>query len=87
VVIGFTTNKELFPVQMAGTAMGIVNLFPFAGGAVFQPLLGYILEQNGTAEGTFSPGAYQQAFMVLFIAGVVALIASLFLKESMVREG
>jgi sugar phosphate permease len=87
VVIGFTSNKELFPVQMAGTATGIVNLFPFAGGAVFQPLLGYILEQNGTAEGTFSPGAYQQAFMVLFIAGVVALIASLFLKESMVREG
>ena len=85
VVIGFTTNKELFPVQMAGTATGIVNLFPFAGGAVFQPLLGYILQQNSTAEGTFSPAAYQQAFVILFIAGVIAFFASLFLKESMVR--
>ncbi len=28
VVIGFTTTKELFPVQMAGTATGLVNLFP-----------------------------------------------------------
>ena len=33
VVIGFTTAKELFPVQIAGTATGLVNLFPFAGGA------------------------------------------------------
>jgi sugar phosphate permease len=86
VVIGFTTNKELFPVQMAGTATGIVNLFPFAGGAVFQPLLGFILEQNATAEGTFTPVAYQQAFLILFIAGVIALVASLFLKESIVSE-
>ena len=86
VVIGFTTNKELFPVQMAGTATGIVNLFPFAGGAVFQPLLGYILEQNATAEGTFTPEAYQQAFLILFIAAVIAFAASLCLKESMVPE-
>jgi O-antigen ligase len=71
---------------MAGTAMGIVNLFPFAGGAVFQPLLGFILERNATAEGTFSVLAYQQAFMVLFAAGIIAFIASLFLKESMVTE-
>jgi sugar phosphate permease len=86
VVIGFTTNKELFPVQMAGTAMGIVNLFPFAGGAIFQPLLGYVLEQNSTAGGTFSPAAYEQAFMILFVAGIIAFIASLFLKESMVTD-
>ncbi len=43
VVIGFTTNKELFPVQMAGTATGMINLFPFLGGAVFQPILGFVL--------------------------------------------
>ena len=86
VVIGFTTNKELFPVQMAGTATGIVNLFPFAGGAVFQPLLGYFLERNGAVEGRFTPEGYQQAFLILFIAGVIAFIASLFLKESLVAE-
>jgi ABC-type phosphate/phosphonate transport system permease subunit len=28
--------------------------------------------------------AYQQAFVILFIAGVIAFVASLFLKESMV---
>lgn len=86
VVIGFTTNKELFPVQMAGTATGIVNLFPFAGGAVFQPLLGYVLEQNTAAGGTFPPQAYQNAFTVLFAAGIIAFVASLFMKESLVED-
>jgi len=38
VVIGFTAAKELFPTQIAGTSTGMVNLFPFAGGALFQPL-------------------------------------------------
>jgi len=86
VVIGFTTNKELFPVQMAGTATGIANLFPFLGGAVFQPLLGYVLEKNSTADGLFTLTAYQQAFGILFFAAIVAFGASLFLKESMVSE-
>ena len=45
VVIGFTTTKELFPVQIAGTSTGLVNLFPFAGGALFQPFLGRCLHR------------------------------------------
>jgi len=47
VVVGFTTAKELFPVSIAGTSTGLVNLFPFAGGAVMQPVLGGILEHFG----------------------------------------
>ena len=86
VVIGFTTNKELFPVQMAGTATGLVNLFPFAGGAVFQPILGIVLEHYGRTGDSFNTVGYQQAFLVLFICSVVALIASLFMKETLVKR-
>ena len=86
VVIAFTANKELFPVQMAGTATGIVNLFPFAGGAVFQPLLGYVLEHYGRTGTSFSLLGYQRAFQVLFISGLVALIASFFVKETLKPE-
>jgi len=86
VVIGFTTNKELFPVQMAGTATGLVNLFPFAGGAVFQPVLGYVLERTGRAGDAFTLAGYQNAFWVLFLCAVVALLASLFMKETMARQ-
>lgn len=86
VVIAFTTNKELFPVNMAGTATGLVNLFPFAGGAVFQPLLGYVLERHGRIGDAFTLAGYKQAFFVLFLCGIIALASSLFLKETMVED-
>lgn len=86
VVIGFTSAKELFPVQMAGTATGLVNLFPFAGGAVFQPVLGAVLEAHGRVDGAFTTAGYQSAFLVLLGCAAVALGASLGLRETMPRS-
>jgi sugar phosphate permease len=86
VVIGFTTTKELFPVQMAGTATGLVNLFPFAGGAVFQPVLGHVLEKHGRIAGAFTLSGYKQAFLILFLCGIITLAASLCLRETMKKE-
>ena len=86
VAIVFITAKELFPVRIAGTASGLVNLFPFVGAAVFQPLLGYLMEREGRAGGVFTPAAYSHAFSVLFLCGVIAFVSSLFLRETMARE-
>lgn len=86
VVVGFTMAKELFPVQIAGTSTGLANLFPFAGGAVFQPILGHILETQGKIGNAFTVEGYRQAFLALFACGVVALLASLCLRETLVRE-
>lgn len=83
VVIGFTTVKELFPVQIAGTSTGLVNIFPFAGGAIFQPLLGYLLERHGLVEGAFTLAGYKEAFFVLFVCGFIAFVASLCLQETL----
>jgi sugar phosphate permease len=85
VVIGFTTTKELFPVQMAGTSTGLVNLFPFAGGAVFQPVLGYLLERHGRIEGAFTLAGYEEAFLALFVCGIIAFLATLFLQETLTK--
>jgi sugar phosphate permease len=82
VVIGFTTIKEMYPAQISGTATGLVNLFPFAGGAVFQPVLGALLERHGKTAGMFTPEGYREAFLVLFLCGVSALIASLCTRET-----
>jgi sugar phosphate permease len=86
VVIGFTTTKELFPVQIAGTSTGLVNLFPFLGGAVGQPVLGYVLERNGREGSAFTLAGYQQAFLLLFFCAVIAFLASLCLKETLVKK-
>jgi sugar phosphate permease len=86
VVIGFTSTKELFPVQIAGTSTGLVNIFPFAGGAFFQPLLGYLLERPGKAGDAFTLTGYKHAFLALFLCGLLAFAACLFLKETLVKE-
>lgn len=80
--IGFTMNKEMFPVSMSGTATGLINLFPFAGGAFFQPLLGRILERFGRENGMFTLAGYKAVFLVLLISVVISFAASLFLKET-----
>jgi MFS family permease len=86
VVIAFTATKELFPVEIAGTSVGAVNLFPFAGGAAFQPLLGYVLELVGGETDSYSVAGYRAVFVVCLIASVIALLAISFMKETYVRE-
>ncbi len=82
VAIGFTMTKELFPVGMAGTAVGLVNLFPFLGGALMQPAVGYLLESRSSGLQTYSAAAYGFAFRLFFASACLAFLASLLLKES-----
>jgi sugar phosphate permease len=82
VVIAFTTTKELFPIEIAGTSVGAINLFPFAGGAVFQPVLGQILERFSGGD-TYSVDGYRAVFIACFIAAVVALAAISFMTETL----
>ncbi|HIE07302.1 MAG TPA: MFS transporter [Desulfarculaceae bacterium] len=82
VVIGFTTTKELFPVAIAGTSVGTVNLFPFLGGAVFMPLLGKILDAYPKTEGHYDPQAYSLMLYLLCGAAGLALICSFLMKET-----
>ena len=84
-VIAFTMNKELFPIGIAGTATGLVNLFPFFGGAVYQPVLGYVLEHWGSAGEGFAAAAYQAAFLALFVSAIIAFGAALLTRETLER--
>jgi sugar phosphate permease len=86
VVIGFTAVKELFPVNIAGTATGLVNIFPFAGGAIFQPLAGYLLERAGNVGGAFTLTGYRYMFYLLLMSAVIAFIACCFISETFPEE-
>ncbi len=83
VIFGFTMIKELFPVEIAGTSTGLVNIFPFLGGAVFMPLLGRVLDAYPkTAAGGYSLEAYKILLLILLGASVVSLICTLLMKET-----
>ncbi len=83
VVIGFTTTKEMFPIEIAGTSVGTVNLFPFLGGAVFQPLVGWILDSYPKSPaGAYTVEAYKTMFVLLLGASTIAFISTFFMKET-----
>lgn len=83
VVIGFTTAKELFPVEIAGTSVGTVNLFPFLGGAILQPLLGWVLEAYPkVSPGVYSLSGYKAMLLILLAASIIALASTFFMKET-----
>jgi sugar phosphate permease len=80
-----TAAKELFPVKIAGTAVGALNLFPFLGGAVFQVLMGAILSRTANEAG-YSLEGYQHMFLFCLATSVVSLIAVCFLTETLPKQ-
>ena len=83
VSIGFTMAKELFPLEIAGTAVGTVNLFPFLGGAIYQPMLGKVLDAwPRAAGGGYAVAAYGMLIRVLLVTSLLALVCTFFMKET-----
>lgn len=86
--VSFAVVKENNSIEYVGTASGFNNLSVLIGGAIFQPLVGYILQHtnawrlvNGVH--VYSVAAYQKALLVMplcFLASLV--IALLLLKET-----
>ena len=81
-IVSFTANKELFSKNIAGTSTGIINLFPFLGGAVFPPAMGYIMDKVGKIGAHYPVEAYKHAFLLCLISSALAFISSLFIKET-----
>ena len=86
VVVAFTSAKELFPVEIAGTSVGLANLFPFLGGAVAPPILGAILEAHEKTAVGYSAHAYSKAFLSYFLFALIALGLACFITETMKKE-
>ena len=82
VVVVFTASKELFPVSISGTAVGFMNIFPFLGAAVMQPVLGWVLDYHSGGAESYTAEDYRAAFLVYVFLAVIGLVASLFIKET-----
>ena len=82
VVVGYSAIKDSFPIQISGTATGTLNIFPFAGAALGQPLIGWYLDSFGSVDGRYSADAYSAVFKVCLIAIFGALLASTLVKET-----
>jgi sugar phosphate permease len=81
--IAIVATKEFFPPEIAGTSMGTMNIFPFIGGIMFQPLMGYVLDKTGKIQGMYQPSAYRLMVWILFITSLLSLISIMFSRETL----
>jgi MFS family permease len=66
-VLAFAHTRLLFPVSISGTAMTLINFFTMAGGAVFMPLLGKVIESFPPSGRTYPAEAYHLSFFLCFL--------------------
>ncbi|MBB4267684.1 MFS transporter [Roseospira visakhapatnamensis] len=86
-VLCFAAGREHNPAWAAGAALGVVNMLAMSSGAIFQPLLGWLLDQgwDGVMEAgrrVYSAAAFQDAVWVLVLMQGVAVTAALLTRET-----
>ena len=77
--------KSLFPLKIMGSATGAVNALPFVGGALYQLLIGYILDIYGLVrieDGVriYSSASYELGFIVCLFSLILATGMAFFIK-------
>ena len=86
VAVAYTVCKEMFSVEIAGTAVGLTNLFPFLGGALMQPLVGLVLQAKEGNAASYAPETYGAGFLVYVVLAVAGIAAALLTRETYGRR-
>ena len=83
--LSWTCAKEVNPPALAGTATSVVNTGGFLGPAIYQPLVGGVLDlsSRGTAH---SLADWQWALGVLFAFVLAGLASAFFVRETHCRN-
>jgi len=90
-VVGFAVSREINLPHASGAALGIVNMLVMASGALFQPLIGLLLDANWDGrllDGAriYGAGAYEVAFLTLPLCGIGAFVVASLVKETYCRQ-
>ena len=90
-IVSFAAVRELNPVSSSGTAIGVVNGMVTGAGALFQPLLGVLLDLRWAGEvidgaRVYDADAYRFAFAVLVAGAVAGLAAAAATRETWCRQ-
>jgi len=88
-VLGFAHLRESNPSSLQGPAFGFLNASVVITGAIFQPLIGALLDlrwQGQMRDGAplYAPETFRFAFSCLFVFLALGIIAACFIRESRV---
>src|SRR5215467_12674476 len=81
-MIPYTVIKEANSPELGGTATGVVNFINFTFSALLSPVFGARLVEMPEGDTTLALAHYQEGFQPLLYGIVVALILTVFLKET-----
>ena len=81
-MLPYTVIKEANPPDVSGTATGVVNFLNFTFSALLGPVFGWILLSVSGGAPTMALEHYQTAFEPLLYGVGLAIILTLFLKET-----
>jgi hypothetical protein len=81
-MLPYTVIKEANPPEMSGTATGVVNFLNFTFSALLGPVFGWILRSVSGGSAGMSLEHYQTAFEPLLYGVGLAIVLTLFLKET-----
>ena len=77
----YSHAKELFPISISGTIMTLVNFFTMAGGAIFMPLIGRVVESFPKINHAYPAEAYHLAFLICFLGMAASVIFYAFSRK------
>lgn len=80
--LAFTHVKELYPMNISGTVIAATNFFVMAGGAIFTPVLGMVIEAVTPKGHTYSSAAYHLVFLICFLSTAISLVFYAFSKNN-----
>jgi sugar phosphate permease len=81
-MLPYTVIKEANPPEASGTATGVVNFLNFTFSALLGPVFGWILVAVSGGAATMNLEHYQTAFEPLLYGVILAIILTIFLKET-----
>ncbi len=89
-IVCFALVREHNPPHSSGTAIGMVNALVTGAGALFQPIIGWLLDSSWEGvlvDGArvYAVGAYQLAFGVLVAGCIVGILCAVAMRESSSR--
>jgi len=81
-MLPYTVIKEANPPELGGTATGVVNFINFTFSALLGPIFGARLVEMPEGDTSLALAHYQAGFQPLLYGIVVALILTVFLRET-----
>jgi MFS family permease len=90
-IVCFALARENHPPGLSGTAIGFVNGMVTGAGALFQPLVGLLLDlawggQTSLGARIYDTGAYQLAFLSLIACCIGGFLCLLAVRETYCRQ-